>query len=703
VGTIAYMSPEQARGEELDSRTDLFSFGAVLYEMVTGRMAFPGGSAAVIHEAILNRAPPPLARVNHDLPLELDSIVNKAIEKDHDLRYQHAAEIRADLQRLRRDTIASSSASYAIPRGAHPVLPLWRNKFALGMAGIALVCMILAAFLYRWHRLSTAGVAGLRLEHTQITFVGDAYMPAVSPDGKSMVYVTGQGSEQKLMMQALPGGPSLELLHGDLFGGPKWSPDGSELAVRVRLQGEAQSGIYVVSRLGRAPRRVTGGAYSCWSPDGSQILGTNQNAEPGIWWVSKLTGARKKIPAPSYQWLNSIDCSEKTGMLLLLTKTADKYQIWAMKPDGSDQRKLFEDQKEIDSPRWSPTEDAIYYFRMSGGTTELLKLPVSDRSTESSLLVSGLETGDNFTLTSDGSQLAYTRTQSYSNLRSVELSALGATGRDREEPLTSGTLSYEDPSISPDGRWVAFTSGSRAKSNIYKMAIDGGQPVQLTFFDAAMSESPGWSPDGHRIAFICNQGGAPRVWMVNADGGSASELDKTNAPDTNNFLAWFPSPDIVYQQPGMHNLRRVNVETQKEEPVLAVDSGGWLVTKPIFSPDGRKIAVYWNRREGPGVWVLTPDKDSGELLYLGEYYPVGWSSDGSFVYAFGGPGRDIYQIELGDSKKSRSVITLTGNLNAGAVSPDRRKIIVSVGEEKSDVWLMQNFDPQAGRASQPHD
>ena len=132
VGTIAYMSPEQARGDELDARTDLFSFGAVLYEMVTGRMAFPGGSAAVIHEAILNRTPVSLARVNPDLPLELERIINKALEKDRKLRYQHASEIGSDLQRLKRDTILSSSTGYPIPRRVPPVPPLWRSKLTIG-------------------------------------------------------------------------------------------------------------------------------------------------------------------------------------------------------------------------------------------------------------------------------------------------------------------------------------------------------------------------------------------------------------------------------------------------------------------------------------------------------------------------------------------------------------------------------------------
>src|SRR6516162_9970987 len=143
LGTMAYMSPEQARGKELDPRTDLFSFGAVLYEMATGRMAFPGTTPAIVLEGILNRMPTPLKRVNPNVPLELEHVVTKALEKDRKLRYQHASEIRADLERLKRDTESGHTAAQPAPAKTKPSVLSWLILLA------TLVLLATGALLYK--------------------------------------------------------------------------------------------------------------------------------------------------------------------------------------------------------------------------------------------------------------------------------------------------------------------------------------------------------------------------------------------------------------------------------------------------------------------------------------------------------------------------------------------------------------------------
>jgi Tol biopolymer transport system component/class 3 adenylate cyclase len=587
----------------------------------------------------------------------------------------------------------------AIPRRSPPRLRLWDNKLAVGMGALVLVCLVLAVGFYWWRGRSVSTPSGLTLEQKQISFVGDAYMPAISPDGNFVTYISGDLGDQKLMMQALSGGPSVELLHGDFLLDPRWSPNGSELLLKGSLDGKTR-GTFVLARLGGTPRRVADYGDSCWSADGSKIISARAEDDGAIFLVDKSTGVEKSIPPSArYQRLDSIDCSPKTNTLLLFTEASGKEQIWTMTTDGSDLRKLVEGESRIGTPRWSATGDAIYYLRPRGDAADLVRVPVSGTSAESSVVVSGLRTGGYFTLSDDGSKLAYTQKEYSANLWSVETPASGAIAK-IEKTLTSGTLTSDDPSISPDGRWVAFVmSRSDTEGNIYKMSIDGGQPTQLTFFDAANSSSPAWSPDGRRIAFIYDQGGIAKIWTVNTDGSSVRPLDKPNPSDTNYELAWAPSAEIIYQQPGLHNLRRLNVETQEEEAILPKDSEGWLGSKPIVSPDGKEIALYWNRPDTDGVWVIGLEKYSERFLGPRHYCPFGWSPDGKSIYAFMPEGgREIILISLGGSKEPQKIISMPGPIDSAAFSPDGRKIIVSVTEVKSDVWLMTNFESRTAQA-----
>ncbi len=161
------------------------------------------------------------------------------------------------------------------------------------------------------------------------------------------------------------------------------------------------------------------------------------------------------------------------------------------------------------------------------------------------------------------------------------------------------------------------------------MKVAGGERVQLTFFEHASAASPAWSPDGQRIAFISDQNGTPKVWTINANGGTAQLLENTKASDTNTKLSWRPSSHIVYSEPGMQNLLQINDEAKEGIAIIQHDrSFGWAPDRPVFSPDAKKMTVFWNRKNG-GLWIISSEPYAETLLNSGDILPFGWSPDGN--------------------------------------------------------------------------
>jgi|HubBroStandDraft_1064217.scaffolds.fasta_scaffold02173_9 serine/threonine protein kinase/WD40 repeat protein len=705
VGTVPYMSPEQARGEELDARTDLFSFGAVLYEMATRKAAFTGATTAMIHEAILSRAPSPPSAVNSRLPRELEGIIAKALEKDRDLRYQHAADMRADLKRLKRDTESGRSAAVTTPTPHSKFRPWF-----LGAAAVILVSAIVAYLASNRAWLFRASSPPVQPTHRQITFVGDATHPAISPDGKFVAYVTGkENQEQRLMLQDLSGGQAIEISKAIRIANPRWSPGGTELAA-FRVD-PPQEGIFLIPRLGGSsrliaealqPRLVDGGpvevpvgahAYASWAPDGNRVAVASEN-EVGFRIVDMRIGSAKSISLSGFRWIDDFDWSPASNFLVLLTVDDRKSVIWTVRPDGSQQRRVIE-ADDLASPRWSPAGDGVYCVRDSEqGAEDLLKIAIDPKAgvakNPESLLVSGLPIGDYFTVSADGTRLAYARTERYSNLW---LSQFQNSDNGRNpgkglptKPLTQGTSRFEMPDISPDGKWIAYVN----RRHIYKIPVEGGTPTQLTFSNAT-DFSPAWSPDGKRIAFASNEGGAYKVWIEDANGANRRQLARTHfSADDLTRVAWSPGRQILYERPGNRGFNIVDPETEEEQPLVQNESAGWLFS-PKYSPDAKKVAVYWNRARR-GLWVISLVDRSQTFLYGGKCFPAGWAADGASLYAH--CGEKMLSISSGGGVP-HTVFTALGDigLRGAAVSADGKQFVYSVAETKSDVWIVDNFDP----------
>jgi serine/threonine protein kinase len=432
MGTVGYMAPEQVRGQAADHRADVFAFGAILYEMLAGKRAFQKPTSAETMTAILNEEPPGISQVTTNLPPALQRVVHRCLEKNPEQRFQSASDLGFALDALSES--AGRATVYPRKEGGKNGLFAFIREHRLWMAaGLVLVGLLLGKVLYSTRGLRSGSVSHAKITHKQFTFSGDAYSPAISPDGLFVAYVSKKpGEQQKLTVQA-SNGTKLELARGAFLNYPRWSPDGSEVLfygtdpTLYKTDHTTKGwGTYVVSRLGGVARPFRFGVFACWlARDGSQIV-TASRAEAsgfkGFRLVNKLRDEVKEVHLSEYAGLADIDCSARAGLILAVIMTSDeKYQIRTFKPDGSTEQKLVEESDQIDSARWSPTGDSIYYLHGKGSTKQLSKLSVTRSDAEPVVLADGLQSSEYFTLSADGSKLAYTRRDRNSNLWRVTL------------------------------------------------------------------------------------------------------------------------------------------------------------------------------------------------------------------------------------------------------------------------------------------
>jgi len=356
--------------------------------------------------------------------------------------------------------------------------------------------------------------------HKQIVFTGNAYLPAISPDGKFIAYVNHENyDEQKVMIQDIVNGQEIEVFSGQEFSYElRWLPDGSELSVCGGKDDDWA--IFVVTRLGGTVRRLKYAPYFAWSPDGSQIA--------KIWMASKeititneSSGETTSIPLKgSFTFIKGIDWSPANNFLLFLTSDdEERYAIWAISTDGTTQRMVVEDDVPLFSPRWSPRGDAIYYFRRKGLLKDLWKIPVSSDTGNpikpASLVLSDLQAGDFFTFTSEGTKMLYTREIRSSNLWLATIEGSGKDQKVKTKQLTRSTLWNKYPSISPDGKKVAVYWNRRPSRGLWVFPIEDSSQAFLLKENAY---PVGWSADGKWIYAAEEISGTLKIFKISIKG-----------------------------------------------------------------------------------------------------------------------------------------------------------------------------------------
>jgi len=651
LGTILYMSPEQALSKPLDARTDLFSFGAVLYEMATGRLAFDGDSSAAVFDAILNRAPVDPVRLNPAVPVELGRIIGKAIEKDKDLRYQNAAELRADLKRLRRDT-SSDKLTPAEPMPSSTSAALakrHRKTLAIGVAA----AIIAALGLAYWFRptLPPPTVSN----YVQLTHDG-RQKTLVGTDGSRLYFGVVAGTLGGIDQVSISGGEPVQIQTPTPgMVARSVSPDGSELLG----QGDIERGpLWAILLPGGSPRRLgdTIGQGGAWSPDGKTLAYANQ----GDVFLANSDGTNPRklgsVPGAGGALAWSPDGSELRLTVTDFQTFGDS--LWSVSALGTNLHQMLADWHKSFSKccgKWTP--DGRYFVFVSEG--QLWALPEKGSlfwrtsSTPIQLTSSPLGLADPVPST-DGKKLF-----------AVVWSNRGALVRydsksGQFKPFLSG-ISAEHVAFSKDGQWAAYVT--YPEGILWRSKLDGSERMQLTDLPLR-SLLPRWSPDGKEIIFFGGAiGNSRKIYMVSPDGESLQQL----LPDDPQ-AQWDPnwSPDgtkVVFGgtfRDAGSVIRVLDLNSHK----VSVLPGSQGLFSPRWSPDGRYIAALPWDSLGLDLFDFTTGKWS-ELMKGTANYP-NWSSDGQYIYFLHGPDDPaILRLRISDHHLER-VADLKNFIETGA-------------------------------------
>ncbi len=634
LGTIAYMSPEQARGKDLDARSDLFSFGAVLYEMATGALPFQGGSTAEIFKAILDATPVPAVRLNPVVPAELERIIDKALEKDRNLRYQGAAEMRADLQRLKRDTDSGRSAISASAVSGEVSAAAVASS-ASGPAAIA------ASSGARWKRWAIVG--GVAVAAVAIFFYVQS-RPLPQPKVSGYVQITQDGISKNLVGTDGPrlylsetsgsGVAQVSTSGGQVAGVAvpvptmrllAVSPDGADLLVADEVgQTEFKGPLWVVPALGGSPRRLgeTSGGGAAWSPDGQMIAYTDGSDV----YVAKSDGSEphKVFTVPNNAYFPAWSADGKAIRFTNASTTGSGGELWQVNADGQDAHLLlpgWHTPPQECCGRW--TADGKYFLFGSRGNIWARQEKgrwFGKADSEPIQLTSGPMYFFSALPSKDGKKLFVVGALSRGELTRYDTKSATFA------PFLSG-ISADGVSFSRDGGWVAYVS--YPDTTLWKSKADGSQRVQLSF-PPLMPELPTWSPDGKQIAFYgMLPGQKSKLYTVAADGGTPRELIPEDPREEFDPTWSADGTKIAFgAAPADPNSAVRVLDLSTHQMSTLPDSKGLFSTR--WSPDGRYLIAMPFGSRSLMLFDFASQKWE-EIAKVSMGFP-NWSKNGDYVY-----------------------------------------------------------------------
>lgn len=752
MGTVAYMSPEQARGKETDARTDIWSLGILTYEMVTRRTPFAGETTSDVIAAILTREPSQLSQFASNVPAELQRIVGKTLRKNRDERFQNVKDLWIDLKDLRQElefaaklgrsvapntslaekiktdaetqilTVDKSAGGAATPAvtikdlaagktnsasSAEYIVNRVRRHKTAAVIALALFLIALAGISYGIYKLTAkeskpAFISLQSAKFARLTNTGKVLGVSISPDGKYIAHVMEDAGQQSLWIRQTATTSNIQIVPPNeiTYRGLTFSPDGNYLYYSVL--GEDRT-LYHVPTLGGTPKKLLTGIDNSvtFSPDGKQIAFFRRSITEG----------------------------EREDALMIVN--ADGTNERKLASRGSSER--FHRGEALSSPSWSPDGKWIAIPFGSFAENNMTVAAVSVESGEVKILtsqrwyavrqVSWLADGSGILFNalehsagapyqiwqlSPATGAAQRVTNDLISYRSFSLTAnsdvlaavqgdqeahirvMPASDSTRATQITSGKNSNTDLTWTPDSR-IIYLSNASGGVDLFLTDSRGSNPKQLTA-NSATNRFPSVTPDGRFIVFTSDRAGPPNIWRMDLDGGNQKQLTDgffDNSPHVSPDGGW-----IVYQSySGKPILRKIGIDGG--QPVQLTD---YISARPVFSPDGKQIACVYQENVGSPVKIAILSSEGGPPLKILPVAPeaeanIRWSADGrEIVYVSADKGVSNLWAQPIDGKPPRQITDFTSDRIFGFdFSRDGKQLALSRGTITGDVVLIKDF------------
>ena len=709
IGTPAYMSPKQLADEKIDYRTDLWSIGVVLYELLTGVNPFKKENRQAIFQAILSEKPPLASNFNAEITPELDQILIKALEKNADLSYQTASDLRADLKRVIREIDSSPSwttRSAELEKGRKSEREKIRSYFIYAFAFLLLPLIAFGVWFYIGQSKPTQtreASEWINARHSQLTDSPwlEGY-PSLSPDGKNIIFASDSNDDRNIYLLRV-GGKNLTNLTANSKESdsmPSYSPDGKIIAFRSDRN---PAGIYVMEETGENVRLISDiGFHPSWSSDGKNIVVSDSAAaihtvhtvpNSSLWTINAKTGENQKLETKGDAIMPS--CSPNGNRIAFWYVADGKLPNIATIPaEGGDPVVIAESDASDWNPVWSHDGKFLYFASDRGGNMNLWRVPLDEKT--------GKQLGDpesvttpskyarHITISHDGKILAYVRYESQSNVQALGFDPKTLKLSGAATYITRGDKEISNPMISPDGELFVARQPLRTQEDLIIFDKTGENSRNLTndkFRDRVLR----WSPDGKRIAFYSDRSGKYQIWMINPDGSNFQQItfsDKTAmtpvfSPDGSKFA--FTEIDEKAQYSQILDLSKFWAQQTPQNLSSTPDNKSISVRD--WSKDGKKLLVIYFEPDGDenGIGVFDLEKQTFEKMTESGSSPFWLNDNRHFIFI---ARNTIFLCDSNTKKITELYKPPAYEIQQAVPSPDNKTIFFRYLQVNADVWLI---------------